>query len=93
MIQIDPKTVTATQLRRAADIIEHIEMLGAKFRQLFRNPYPDEVPKTPVFRNKTLVAGTATPTRRKMSAAARAKISAAAKKRWKQARAAGKNSL
>lgn len=50
-------------------------------------------PNPPRFINRTYVAGSGTTPRRKMSAAARAKIAAAARRRWAKVKAAGRHSL
>lgn len=110
MITIDPRTVTAAQLRRAADFIEQIEKLGTEFRQLFRNPYPETStqPIAPKRRRMSTAGrqaisnaqkrrwqahGKAFKTKRVMSPQTKAKIAAAACKRWAKVREAGRNSL
>ena len=69
--------LSASQLRRAADIKDKIESLQKEFTRLLGS-----------------TDGAAAPCkRRKMSAAGRRKIAAAARARWAKAKAQGKNSL
>ena len=63
-------TLSASQLRRAADIKDKIEALQSKLVRLFGGTDDAAVPRK----------------RRKMSAAARAKIAAAQKARWAKQR-------
>jgi hypothetical protein len=76
--------ISASELRRAADIKERIEELQGVLHSIFGvtdQPEPTEAELAHV------------PTRwkkRTMSPEARAKIGAALKKRWRKARAAGK---
>lgn len=125
MITIDPKVVTPAQLRRAADILDTIDLLGKTFRSLFTGQPEPERPSvwrkvkqltesepvpivhkkgawTPerhakfratLARKKKAIAPSKNHPKRSMSAAARAKISRAAKQRWATAKAAGRNSL
>ena len=90
MLTIDPKTITAAQLRRCADILESIELLGRTFHAVLEGKQPPEQtvhvePPAKVNRGRLK--------RKPMSAEAKAKISLAAKKRWKKARAAGRTTL
>jgi len=74
--------ISAAQLRRAADIREQVDNLARELHQIFG------------IGNESTVVDPVKPKRqRKMSAAARANISAAAKLRWATARKAGRNSL
>ncbi len=61
------------QLRRAADLAEQIQSLEAEFDRILAGLVPSH-------------AGAAVPRKRKMSAAGRAAISAAAKAGWARAR-------
>ena len=70
--------LSAEQLRRAAAIKEQIESLEKELQQIFGAPSKADSPLPP--RKK----------KRRMSAAARAKISAAAKARWAKVKAAKK---
>ena len=72
--------LSAQQLRRAANIKEKIQSLENELGRILGSSIKP-------------VAAAAPKKRRKMSAAARAKIAAAAKARWKTAKAQGKNSL
>jgi hypothetical protein len=69
--------LSAQQLRRAATIKEQIQSLENELNRIFGSPAKP-------------VAATAPKKRRKMSAAGRAKISAAAKARWAKVKAAKK---
>ena len=78
--------LSANDLRRAASIKDKIESLQNELNKIpghvaGNGPVPDSN------------AGIKKRGRRKMSASARARISAAAKKRWKKAKAAGKKTL
>lgn len=77
--------ISSADLRRAADIREQVDKLAHELHVIFG--ISDEKP-APVVRQPRL-----TIKRRKMSAEAKAKISAAAKKRWKKVWAKGKTSL
>ena len=78
---MNPITIlTSKQLRQVADLKDHIQSLENEVAQILGSP---SKPATHAQPRK----------RRKMSAAARAKISAAAKKRWAKAKAAGKTKL
>ena len=68
--------LTSTQLRRAADIQDRIESLQSDLKRILGSAAPG-------------AHGTAPGKRRRMSAAARAKISAAQKTRWAKQRGAG----
>lgn len=79
-------TLSATQLRRAADIQEKIESLNSELSSILgANSKPDKRMGRP--------PGSGRKGKRTMSAAARARIAAAARARWKKAKAAGKNTL
>jgi hypothetical protein len=71
------KDLTVSQLRKAAAVKERIEQLERELAALLGVP-------------EALTVGRVIRRRRKMSAAARAKISAAAKARWAKVRAAKK---
>jgi hypothetical protein len=75
-------SLSAGQLRNAAAIREKIDKLERELASLLGGS-----PAAPV------AAAVARKGRRPMSAAARAKMAAAAKARWKKAKAAGKNRL
>jgi hypothetical protein len=78
--------LSAPQLRKAAALREKIDSLEKELNQLFGSP---SEPRT----NRTDVAVSRKRGRRRMTADARAKIAAAAKARWKKAKAAGRNTL
>ena len=71
--------ISATQLRRAADIQDKIESLQSELNKLFGNGSAVAKDSTKPERK-----------RRKMSAAARAKIGAAQRARWAKVRAGKK---
>jgi hypothetical protein len=71
--------LSAAQLRRAALMLEEIETLNAKLAAL------EGSKATPV-----VVANDEAPRKRKMSAAGRARVIAAQKKRWAKIKAAKK---
>lgn len=71
--------ISASQLRRAADIQDEIESLQGELNKLLGNGSESSADKKPARRK-----------RRKMSAAARAKIAAAARARWAKVRAGKK---
>jgi hypothetical protein len=86
--------ITPQQLRRAADLKERIEALQAKLLALVGSP-------TPITKDRNTAAvrwanapgnGEHNPKRR-MSAAAKARLAAVARARWRKAKAAGKNAL
>lgn len=84
--------LTAAQLRRALALRENIDALESELSQLFG--------AAPTARKAKAAASTqATPAtamkkpRRKMSEAAKARIAASARKRWRLAKAAGKRTL
>jgi hypothetical protein len=62
--------LTPQQLRRAADVQERIQALQRELNLILGSPVPTFEPEAPVIK------------RRKMSAAGRAAIAAAAKARW-----------
>ena len=81
--------VSASDLRRAANIKDRIEALQSELNKIFRDDggiigNDRTAPK----RDGRKVRG-----RRKMSAAGRAKIAAAARARWAKVKAAGKKRL
>ena len=77
--------ITANELRRAADIKEQIERLKREFSKLLG--LPDQAEEKYHHKLRPL------PKRRIMSPEARAKIAAAARRRWRNARKAGNNHL
>lgn len=95
-------SLTGIQLRRAAELKDKIDTLTAQLNSILGAPVSPAGPRGRRGANGR-TGGPATPKkistentptkRRKMSAAARAKISAAAKARWAKVRAAGKKSL
>ena len=72
--------LTAKQLRQAAGLREQIDRLEKQLARLLGSPVAPRAP----------VGGTGKPQRR-MSAAARAKIAAAQRRRWAKHRSAQKN--
>jgi hypothetical protein len=78
--------VSARQLLKAAALKEKIERLQNELTQLLGAPQLE-------FRRNLDGRRTASSPRRRMSLEAKAKIAAAAKARWKKAKAAGKNRL
>ena len=77
--------ITPTQFRRAAVIRENIDHLASELHTIFGlelNPSAPETPTPTKHRSK-----------RRMSDETKAKISAAAKLRWKKARAKGRTTL
>jgi hypothetical protein len=118
MLTIDPKTITSAQLRRCADILDTITLLGRTFQAVLSGKQPPEQTvhvetpnnvhrgrqwsearrkkfrKTIAHRNSIIQpVGFDKPTRRKLSAATKAKIAAAARARWAKAKSAGRKSL
>lgn len=100
MITINPKTITPTQLREAADILDRIiamsesfnekrTSLGKSFAEIFGGQAEENLEKTA----ETTVPHRWRKKRRRISAQARARIAVAAKKRWEKARKAGRNHL
>jgi hypothetical protein len=91
-------TLTSQQLRQALLLREKIDTLESELAGLFNGGSPRTKAPTRraswarVKKEKT-VAARKPAKRRTMSAAGRAKIAAAARKRWKLAKAAGKTSL
>ena len=82
--------LTAPQLRKAATLKEKIDELESELRQILGTP------QQPSGRSRALRTTTEpvrAQKRHKMSPAARAKIAAAARARWKKAKAAGRNTL
>ena len=88
-------TLTSAQLRQALSLREQIDTLESELAGLFGGATAAPKAKTPALSN----AGHGTngkvakKARRTMSAAGRAKIAAAARRRWKLAKAAGKTTL
>ena len=87
--------LTLDQLRKALAVREELDALESELAQLLggasaRQP-ARRAPWARVNRQTTLVA--MKPAKRKMSAAGRARIAAAARKRWRLAKAAGKKTL
>jgi hypothetical protein len=86
--------LTATQLRRALSLRERIDELESELNQVFGN---SSVLRAPSARQSGAEAKPSRigkrKTRRAMSAATKARIAAAARKRWKLAKAAGKRTL
>ena len=78
-------TLTAQQLRRAADIQERIQSLQKELGQILGGVEGNSVGATQTRGNGRR--------RKKMSAAGRAAIAAAARARWAKAKAAGRNRL
>jgi hypothetical protein len=77
--------ISASDLRRAADIKEKLEALESDLNKILGGEVQNGVP-----------GSNAKPSRRgrrKMSAAAKAKIAAAARARWAKVKAAGKRRL
>ena len=72
--------LTALQLRKAADIQERIEALTRELNRLLLGTAESDNGQRKMIR-------------RRMSAAGRARIAAAARLRWKKAKAAGKTTL
>jgi len=78
-------TISAAQLRAAADIKDKIAGLTQELKNILGiTDQPEER-----YQHKLRPL----PKRRFMSAEARAKIAAAARRRWRRAKAAGRNSL
>ena len=76
-------TLTAQQLKRAVRVREKIESLENKLARILGAETPPDADSGPKKAKR----------RRKMSVAARAKLSAAAKARWKKVKARGGKSL
>lgn len=83
--------ISVTQLKRAVEIREQIEQLEGELSQLLTGQSPKRGPGRPRLSKPVQTLSKNGP--RRMSAAARAAISRAAKERWKKAKAAGKNTL
>jgi hypothetical protein len=77
--------ITANQLRHAAEIKDKIETLEGELAALLNGTAPAKRLGRPPASGKK--------GKRTMSAAGRARIAAAARARWKKAKAAGRNSL
>jgi hypothetical protein len=88
-------SLSAAQLGRAANIKEQIEKLQSELDSLFSGDSTAIPHRGPGRPRKVLAAPLESfkVKRRKMSAAGRARIAAAAKARWAKARAAGKDLL
>jgi hypothetical protein len=84
------KHLTAAQLRRLADIKDEITALESEFDTIATTGTPVSMPS-----NRTMIVHSPAflEPRGRMSAAVKAKISRAAKLRWKKAKLAGRNSL
>jgi hypothetical protein len=92
----DLLSLTPAQLNHAADLKEKIEKLENELTSLLGSNSPVAPKRGPGRPKKILTVGTIQLPklkRRKMSAAGRARIAAAAKARWAKAKAAGKTSL
>ena len=76
--------ISAPQLRKAAAIKEKIDRLQKELTELLGSG----APSSHAFERRN-----GTEPRRRMSAARRKKLAAAARLRWKKAKAAGKNTL
>lgn len=88
------QNISANQLRNAADLMEKIEGLQNELASILGGSEAAparRMGRPPGSGNKAKAAPVAG--KRVMSEAAKAKIRAAAKARWKAARAAGKNTL
>lgn len=89
--------ISALQLRNAANIKERIEILEAELARVLSGRPPVIKTSTPKLllkpRDVTLKDVDRCLKRRRMSPEARAKISAAAKRRWAKAKTAGRKSL
>ena len=81
--------ISATQLRRAAEIQDQIETLQSQLSKILGGG--SEVGNG--VKRLGRPPGSGKKGKRKMSPAARARIAAAARLRWKKAKAAGRNSL
>ena len=87
--------LSAQQLRRAASLREKIDKLEKELAAVLNVilEVPAVVRKGPGRPKKASVSVAAAKPRRKVSKTARAKMAAAAKKRWAKAKAAGKKLL
>jgi hypothetical protein len=87
-------TLSAKQLRNAATIREKIDDLQRELHRIMKQPF-QEAGQNHGGRSSGHVSAVSSSSRKKrtMSAAARAKIAAAARERWKKAKAAGKTTL
>jgi hypothetical protein len=89
--------LTTAQLRQALSLREKIDGLERELSRLFGGASAQ--PQAPTKRapwarvNRQTTLEAVKPAKRKMSAAGRARIAAAARKRWKLAKAAGKTTL
>jgi len=89
----DLLSLTSVQLNHAAKLKEQIEKLGSELASLLGSQ-PPTLKRGPGRPRKARLAAEPPKTkRRRMSPEARAKIAAAAKKRWAKAKAQGKTSL
>jgi hypothetical protein len=92
---------SAAQLKQALAIKEKLESLESELQALLGDHQGHSTGNGTAKRREMSAAGSngATPaksgkkTRRKMSAAAKAKLAAIARKRWRKAKAAGKTAL
>jgi hypothetical protein len=86
--------LSSKQLRQAADIQDRIASLQRELESILGSSSLEaSVPASTGVRSRGQRLGAEPRKRRKMSAAAKAKIATAARLRWKKARAAGKNTL
>jgi hypothetical protein len=91
--------VSANQLRQAASILDQIQHLERKLTQVLgtaSGEWPaDRSPKSRINRTELRIPSNARTERRtrKHSPAAKRRLSLAAKRRWKAAKAAGKTTL
>jgi hypothetical protein len=93
---IDILSLTAAQLNHAADLKDEIIKLETELSSVLGSAPVLPAKRKPGRPKKEIVAGAMgkpKTKRRKMSAAARARIAIAAKARWAKVKAAGKNSL
>jgi hypothetical protein len=88
-------TLTSAQLRQALSLREKIDKLELELATLLGSTPTARRSKPPARSSAEdeMNGKAAKKTKRTMSAAGRAKIAAAARKRWKLAKAAGKSSL
>ncbi len=83
--------ISAKDLRHAANIKERIDTLQALLNQLLNQGSATETVSNGVSSSSSTRRGKSTG--RKMSAAARARLSAIARARWRKAKAAGRMAL
>src|SRR5690348_6169884 len=91
--------ISANRLRQAASIVDQIHHLERKLAQVLGSTSERptrRIPKSRINRAAGLRIASGTKTRRrrrKMNAAAKKRLSAIAKQRWKKAKASGKTTL